>query len=226
MMDWIYRFTSNLDYPDPVEEIDALCTLDDNEEQAFLLLSSHEAPPMSRASCGDIVGLCTSENGGLTLHGIGVVAGDCVQGATPASVEWIYGHLTGRRFCPLKDLNRQPGDELPETILSIPDKDRFLQGQSYVKRLTLAKRTRRKSAKRVRGKKSNAELTDTATDFTFPSARFIQNSPEFTVVGLDPTAGTWDSKDDGRSEGNAIIHSRVERNRLSSWKRPAEMAFD
>ena len=44
-MAWLYRLTSNDEYPDPVEVIDALCTLDDDGEQAFLLLSHRSAPP-------------------------------------------------------------------------------------------------------------------------------------------------------------------------------------
>ena len=82
-MDWLYRLTSNDEYPDPVEVIDALCTLDDDGEQAFLLLSHRSAPPLSGALCGDVVGLCTSENGRLILHGTGVIGGVCHRGNTP-----------------------------------------------------------------------------------------------------------------------------------------------
>ena len=85
-MDWIYRFTSNANYPNPVEEIDALCTLDDEGKKAFLLLADRDSPPLSKAASGSVVALCTDDNGRLVLHGTGAVEGECVIGNTPSSV--------------------------------------------------------------------------------------------------------------------------------------------
>jgi hypothetical protein len=187
-LDWLYRFTSNDDYPDPVEEIDALCTLDANDEPTYLLLANRSSPPLSGSSCGDVVGLCTSRSNRLILHGTAVVAGECVRGDTPLTVIPVYGYLTGRFFLQLKDLERLPSDELPAATLSHSDQEAFLNGQSFVKRLTPGTRSSRKPT--VRG----PSRTDSrGTTPTFPSLVFSQKHPAFTVVGLDPTAGTWDS---------------------------------
>jgi hypothetical protein len=188
-MDWLYRFTTNEDYPNPVEEIDALCTLDDNEDPAFLLLANRSSPPLSGASCGEIVGLCTSQGNRLTLHGTAVVAGNTIRGSTPPSVQPIYGNLAGRVFCPLKDLERLPSDELSETILSHADQDAFLKGRAFVKRLTPGARTARR-----RSSAGQPEAISSESISTFPNLVLPQRPPAFTVVGLDPTAGSWDSK--------------------------------
>jgi hypothetical protein len=188
-LDWIYRFTSNPEYPDPAEEIDALCTFDANDELTYLLLAKRSSPPLSGALCGEVVGLCTSQGNRLILHGTAVVAGDSIRGSTPLSVQPIYGNLEGRVFCPLKDLERLPINELPDAIMSHGNQETFLKGQSFVKRLTPGTRTARKSAVDTRSRISSPETTP-----TFPSLVFSQKHPAFTVVGLDPTAGTWDSR--------------------------------
>lgn len=188
-LDWLYRFTSNDDYPDPVEEIDALCTLDANDEPTYLLLANRSSPPLSGASCGEVVGLCTSQGNRLILHGTAVVAGKCIRGVTPLSVLPIYGNLSGRVFCPLKELERLPSDELPAAILSHADQETFLKGQSFVKRPTHRTHSSRKPT--VRGP---SRTDSSGTTPRFPSLVFSQKHPGFTVVGLDPTAGTWDSR--------------------------------
>jgi len=188
-LDWLYRFASNDDYPDPVEEIDALCTLDANNDSTFLLLATGNSPPLSRASSGEIVGLCTSQGNRLNLHGTATVAGDCIRGDTPPSVRPIYGDLSGRVFCPLKDLERLPSDGLSDATLRHSDQGVFLKGQSFVKRLTPGTRTTRRTAV------SGLSITDSPEAmFTFPSVVFSQKHPAFKVIGLDPTAGSWDSK--------------------------------
>lgn len=188
-MDWLYRFTTNDQYPDPVEEIDALCTLDANDEPTFLLLADRASPPLSGASCGEVVGLCTSQGNRLTLHGTAVIAGDSIRGSTPPSVQPIYGNLEGRVFCPLKDLERLPSDELHDATLSHAEQGTFLKGQSFVKRLTSGARTIRRPAAVSEPKASSLSTTP-----AFPSLVFPQRTPDFTVAGLDPTAGTWASK--------------------------------
>ncbi|MDP1563850.1 MAG: DUF429 domain-containing protein [Pirellulaceae bacterium] len=188
-LDWLYRFTGNDDYPDPVEEIDALCTLDANDEPTYLLLANRSSPPLSGASCGEVVGLCTSLDNRLILHGTAVVAGECIRCDTPPSVLPIYGVLSGRVFRPLTDLERLPSDGLSDTTLGHADQETFLKGQSFVKRLTSGTRTARKPAVRGPSKTDSPETMP-----TFPSLVFSQKHPAFTVVGLDPTAGTWDSR--------------------------------
>lgn len=188
-LDWLYRFTTNDDYPDPVEEIDALCTLDENEQPTYLLLANRMWPPLSGASCGEVVGLCTSQGNRLTLHGTAVVAGSCIRGNTPPSVQPIYGNLVGRVFCPLKELQRLPSEELPNTTLSHVDQEAFLKGQSYVKRLTNRTRSSRKQT--VTGPTLKAVPT---TSHKFPTIVLPKELFTFTVVGLDPTAGTWVTK--------------------------------
>jgi hypothetical protein len=190
MMEWLYRFTSNRTYPDPVEEIDALCTLDDAGEQAFLLLADRSAPPMCGAVCGDVVGLCTSQNGQLILHGTGVVAGACIRGSTPPTVQTLYGRLTNRVFSPLKDLVRQPSMALDESALSKQDQEAILKGQSFVKRLSRTKPAARKRVGQGQGKAKDGSLSA----FVFSRITLPKSSSPFLVVGLDPTAGTWASK--------------------------------
>ncbi len=188
-LDWIYRFASNSDYPDPVEEIDALCSLDSDDEFVCLLLANNSAPPLSGASCGDVVGLCTSLDKRLILHGTAVVAGARIRGGTPPSVQPIYGDLSERIFCPLKDVTRLPSHELPDKTLSHSDQESFLKGQAFVKRLTPRRRISRTPTARVPSQPNFTELTP-----KIRSLVFSQKSPAFTVVGLDPTAGTWDSR--------------------------------
>jgi hypothetical protein len=194
MMEWIYRFTTNDQYPDPLEEIDALCAVDANEEPVFLLLADRTSPPMYASFCGEIVGLCTSDNVWLILHGTAVVAGPCVRGNTPSSVRPIYGELTGRVFCPLKDLERLPTGMLPEETLSHTDQNQFLKGQSFAKRLTPAHHGARRRATLVPPGAKSSEAVTLSTPLTFPILVFRQVSSPFTVVGLDATAGTWESK--------------------------------
>lgn len=188
-LDWLYRFTYKEEYPDPLEEIDALCSLDADDEPTYLLLANRSSPPLSGASCGEVVGLCTSQSQRLILHGTAVVAGKCITGGTPPSVVPIYGNLPGRVFCPLKNLERLPSEDLSETMLSHADQEVFLGGRSFAKRLTPGVHA---PPNAVVTRPANTNLLDTVP--TFPSVAFSQNHAAFKVVGLDPTAGTWDSK--------------------------------
>jgi hypothetical protein len=188
-MHWLYRFTSNVDYPNPLEEIDALCTLDAQDEPTFLLLADRASPPLSGAAEGEVVGLCTSQGNRLTLHGTAVVSGDCIHGSTPPSVKAIYGSLSGRVFCPLKDVQRLPSHSLTAATLSFDDQEVFLKGQSFVKRLTPGARPARRP---ITAGLPTATCQSPAR--TFPAMCLPQRLPPFNVVGLDPTAGTWASR--------------------------------
>lgn len=193
-MDWLYRFSANENYPNPLEEIDALCTLDDSDEQAYLLLADRTAPPMSGASCGEVVGLCTSEDNELMLHGTAIISGVRIHGHTPPSVEPLYGRLLRRTFSPLNDLQRVPSKALDESVLSRQGQETFLKGQAFVKKLAANRSPTRKSSKGGRGKEDLSQITDTQSVFSFPRVVFSPKGSGFTVIGLDPTAGTWDSK--------------------------------
>jgi hypothetical protein len=188
-LDWLYQFTDNKEYPDPLEEIDALCSLDADDQPTYLLLANRKSPPMSGASCGDVIGLCTSQNQRLILHGTAVVDGKCITGGTPPTVVPIYGDLSERVFCPLKDFERLPSSELAITTLSLAEQNVFLNGRAFAKRLTPRTRSTRKSATSGPSKTDSLDVT-----LTFPSLVCTQKHPAFTVVGLDPTAGTWDSR--------------------------------
>jgi len=193
-MEWLYRFTSNSNYPDPVEEIDALCTLDDDSVQAFLLLADRLSPPMRAASGGEMVGLCTSENGRLILHGTGLIGGDCTHGNTPSSVEPLYGRLVGRSFCPLIDLRREPSKPLDEAVLSIQDQGTFLNGQAFVKSLRVGRLRTRSSPHLAQSKANRSEPDENPNNCDFSKVHFQGSDSRVTVVGLDPTAGTWASR--------------------------------
>jgi hypothetical protein len=97
--------------------------------------------------------------------------------------------MSQRAFVPLKDLERLPSDGLSVTTLSLAGQEAFLKGQSFVKRLTPGTHAARKAA--VRG---SLQTNSPETTPTFPSLVYSQKLPAFTVVGLDPTAGTWDSR--------------------------------
>ena len=145
-LDWIYRFNSNHDNPNSVEEIDFLSTLDTNDSSAYLLLANRSSPALISAKFGNVVGLCTSHDRRLILHGTAVVAGECIRSNTPQSVLPIYGELPGRVFCPLKDLERLRSNDLPNAVLDDESQKKFLEGRAFVKRLHLGIRSSRKSA--------------------------------------------------------------------------------
>lgn len=187
-IDRLYRFSKNKKYPDPVEEIDALCSLDADDEETYLLLAGGNSPPLSGATCGEVIGLCTSKDGRLILHGIAVVAGNRIRCDTPQSVKPIYNELKDRSFLPLKDLKRQPSQELPETILNHAEQETFLKGQAFVKNL---KSRDGSSQNHVTKEVARSKGSETTT--TFPRFKFSKDC-SFTVVGLDPTAGTWESQ--------------------------------
>ena len=192
-MNWLYRFTTNPNFPDPIQEIDAIITLDDSGEKTYLLLADRKGPPLSGALPGDIIGLCTGDQEHLYLHGTAVVVGNCINQNTPLSVVCVYGNLEHRTFCPLGELNRFPSNILPEPILNFHDQRKFLSGQSYVKKLTLNKLSLQNS-KINKTKKNPTNPLGIPPILTSPKVTLKSKLPHFTVVGLDPTAGTWESK--------------------------------
>ena len=138
-MDWIYRFADNSDFPDPNAEVEALAAIDQAGDVAFLLLEDRGAPPMSTATPGEEIGLCTSQVGPggrqLILHGTAeVMAVPAVQAETPASVVHLYGPCNDRMFCELPNINFLPQpNALNPDILPLAEQDIFLNGQATVK---------------------------------------------------------------------------------------------
>ena len=78
--------------------------------------------------------------------------------------------------------------EIPDKVLNHAAQEKFLSGQAFVKRLNQRDRSSPKPAVR-----DSSRTTVDETTFSFPKIRFPDNSATFTVVGLDPTAGTWES---------------------------------
>ncbi|MDA7492635.1 DUF429 domain-containing protein [bacterium] len=198
-MHWIYQFTKNKKYPNPISEIDDLCSLDDSGEDAFLLLADSKYPPMSNASEGEIVGLCTSEDGELKLHGTAVLAGDCLHGPTPKSVMPIYGKCDKRKnpppkFMPLNNLIRIQSKSLPEANLASQDQIKFLKGQAFVKRLKDGKVNGSTAKPQRNGTTTQPNPAGSPAEFKFPRINIAQSFESFSVIGLDPTAGTWETR--------------------------------
>ena len=141
-MEWIYRVSNNPEFPDPVAEIEALAAIDQAGDAAFLLLEERESPPMSTATPGEEIGLCTLGNDGpngrvLMLNGTAeVMAVPAVQVVTPASVVDLYGPHNDRMFCELHNINFIPLPiALDPNILPLAEQDNFLSGQATVKRI-------------------------------------------------------------------------------------------
>ena len=96
---WFYLFTSNPAYPDPLEEIDALAALEEEGQDVFLKLASGIAPPLSRASSGEVVFLCTRSAGAWSIRGECLIEGDVRRGSTPRYMEPLYGPSRASNQC-------------------------------------------------------------------------------------------------------------------------------
>lgn len=185
MTDWIYRFTENATFPEPLEEISELCAMDDEGTCTYLLLNRHSYPPMSRASVGDTIYLCTSADGQLIVHATGQVVSTPFRGETPESVLALHGSLCDRFFCPIGDISTCDAHGLDHGILSAEEQRRFTSGQATAKQL---------------GNGCNSENNvPSGNSETLDLGRVViplSKSPFETgvVVGLDPTAGTWESR--------------------------------
>lgn len=189
-MDWIYRLTKNKAYLDPLEEIDALCELSERGEPVFLMLSTASSPPMSGAAPSDVVGLCTSRERSLVLHALAEVGTGEIVSEITGNVAAVYGFPTGRKFLPLSKVSRLKSGLLPTSVLDSDSQAKFLSGQAYAKKLS--NQTRRVSSRRI----PPSAIVDIEFN-ALPAIKPIDiASPEapFTAIGLDPTAGTWDSQ--------------------------------
>lgn len=70
MTTWVYRFTGNAHFPEPVHEIAALAALDEECEGAWLMLSARADPPGKGAAPGDEFLLCADAGNGLRLYAV------------------------------------------------------------------------------------------------------------------------------------------------------------
>lgn len=186
MTDWIYRFTDNPAFPEPLEELSELCAMGEEGLCTYLLLNRHPNPPMSRATVGDFIYLCTSDDGRLVLHATGRVASTPFQGETPEPVLALYGSLRDRFFCPIGDITACEAHWLDPEILSVEEQRNFTSGQPTAKQLS-----------------NNSDDKSTIVRAEDPQAfdwsridSLVAKSPfeASVVVGLDPTAGTWGSR--------------------------------
>jgi hypothetical protein len=141
-MDWIYRVATNPEFPDPIEEVEALAAIDQAGDAAFLLLQNRQFPPMSTATPGQEIGLCTlgddAPNGRvLILNGTAeVMAVPAVQAETPVSVVHLYGLHYNRMFCQLHHINFFPqANALNPNILPLAEQENFLNFRATVKRI-------------------------------------------------------------------------------------------
>jgi hypothetical protein len=95
---WFYLFSRDKKDPDPLVEIRALAELDERGEAAFLRLSSGDEALLKDATEGEVVYLCTRDQGRWSVYGESVVIGCTVRGGTPASMSPVYGETDGRHW--------------------------------------------------------------------------------------------------------------------------------
>jgi predicted nuclease with RNAse H fold len=183
--DWLYRLTANKDFPDPVEEVTAIGAICEEEGESFLLLGNRVAPPMCSAQSGQSVAICIGDGNRLIVRAIATIV-DRPQphSKTPESVVGLYGDLSDRMFCKIDNVQLRNAP-LPTSVLSEEAQAKFLSGQPTVKQLT-----KPKSSKQVAIVVNfDASLLDSVSiELCIPT-----NFDE-VVVGLDPTAATWESK--------------------------------
>ena len=89
-MIWFYLFGRNANYPEPLQEIHALSSMDRHGDPIFLKLSPRDDAPLKGAVEGDVVCLCTREQGRWSIHGEAEVTGPPVRGEAPASMRSLY----------------------------------------------------------------------------------------------------------------------------------------
>jgi hypothetical protein len=184
-MDWLYRFTGNDEYPEPLGEIAYLAALSQGEQRPYLLLIDRkDRIPMSRAQAGHTVGLCTSDSNRLILHAIATVSDKPKRhNTTPSSVVRIYGKKQDRMFCPLLSVKMVEASPLNSDILSVAKQTNFLTGEATVKVLN----TNQPGPVSLPENDMIEPLNGLCVDCPIP-----QNLNAI-AVGLDPTAATWDS---------------------------------
>jgi hypothetical protein len=134
MTTWVYRFTGNVHFPEPVHEIATLAALDEECEGAWLMISARADPPGKGAAPGDEFLLCADGGDGLRLHGRAIVRGGIeLRPEAPASVRSLYSGHPNRMYLPLQQVELVKPAPVPG--LSDEEVRRFTSGQSYVKKI-------------------------------------------------------------------------------------------
>jgi hypothetical protein len=133
---WIYLFTENEKFPEPVGEISALNDEFQKEnESVYLMLADRRSPPMCSAKVGQAVLLVTRKRGSyeLLLHARARVARTPRSfDIVPENVESIYGNVQNRVFVPI---NITTFYEEPHIVRELSDEEQrvFAQGQAFVR---------------------------------------------------------------------------------------------
>lgn len=186
--EWIYLFTSNTNFPEPVAEIATLAALDEQGFDVCLMLPDRDGPPMSGASPGERVHLCTrrARDAKLEIHAMATVAGCAFRSSTPAAVLGLYGQHEERTWLPL-DVDACFGAPLTAQGVGLDiDEETFARGRAYVKRVD------RRHSSTPRPRVSSPIPLPNNGHQAIPERALTRFSPG-AFLGVDLTAGTWDS---------------------------------
>ena len=185
--DWLYRFTANDDFPDPIEEVAAISAMCEEDGESYLLLGNRTSPPMCTAKPGQTVGICIGQDGHLVIRAVVTVVDEPKEHhETPEQVAGLYGILSNRMFCRIEDMSLYDL-RLPESVLPEEAQTKFLSGQPTVKQLKKPKKISKKQSV-----KAVADFDPSLFD-SVELALSIPSEINEVVVGLDPTAASWES---------------------------------
>ncbi len=183
MTEWIYLLTKHDDYPDPLQELAALVALDESGAPTYLKLPNGARPAGKTAEAGDVFYLCTrSTHSGLRVHAEATVKAAAEERSTPQSVIGVYGHTERHWFLPLE---RVVGVVEKCAPLTEEEENTFSEGQASVKKLGVPTR---------RAPRTIVVSTRDVTPAFAPARLSDLDCPPFRSIGLDPTAGTWESR--------------------------------
>lgn len=183
MTTWIYRFTGNSRFPEPIHEIAALAAVDEECGGAWLMLSARADPPGKGAALGDDFLLCADAGDGLRLHGRAIVGGGAeLRAEPPESVRSLYAGNLNRMYVPLRQVELLAPASVPG--LTEEEVHRFTSGQSYVKKLGTEVH-HHGALTPVHPVRASDEPPPLPGQWIAPTG-----SP-FVAAGVDPTAGDW-----------------------------------
>jgi predicted nuclease with RNAse H fold len=153
---------------------------------------------MCTAAASDRVLLCVRAPGVLVCHGEATVAEvPKPLAATPEDVRDLYGDHRDRWFVQLAEITLAEPRDVNE--LSPVERQQFLRGQSFVKRLSrrgVSSRSAPLGDDRGLSAPHASKIATTARDSLFPVTAItigVEGAAPVVVIGLDPTAGTWES---------------------------------
>jgi predicted nuclease with RNAse H fold len=188
MTEWIYLFTSNASFPEPVDEIATLAALDEQGLEVCLMLPDRDAPPMSGASPGERIHLCTRRARGakLEIHAMATVAGSSFRSSTPNAVVGLYGRHDDRTWLPLEVGTCFGAPLMAEDAGLDIDEETFARGQAYVKRVD------RRHSSAPRPMSSSPTPSPSSVRRAVPEQVPTRFAPG-AFLGIDLTAGSWES---------------------------------